>query len=154
MGRFAGAFQEALLVLWVGGLWMVGYGVAPTLFATLGDRQLAGLVAGKLFALVGWVGVVAAAVLLTSSLLRSGASALRRLPFWLVVAMLALTLAGQFGVQPLIAQLKAEAWPREVMESVVRDRFVAWHGIASVLYLLESLLGLALVAVLPAKWGR
>ena len=31
------------------------------------------------------------------------------------------------------------------MESVFRDRFSTWHGVASVLYVIESVLGLALV---------
>jgi hypothetical protein len=31
------------------------------------------------------------------------------------------------------------------MDGVVRDRFAAWHGVASVLYPLESVLGLAMV---------
>ena len=50
----------------------------------------------------------------------------------------------QQGWQPL-AQLKADALPREVMESVLRDRFATWHGISSILYLVQSLLGLCLV---------
>ena len=45
-----------------------------------------------------------------------------------------------------MAQLKADALPRDVMESVMRDRFVAWHGISSILYLVQSLLGVWLVA--------
>jgi hypothetical protein len=56
-----------------------------------------------------------------------------------------LVAAGQFGIQPLMVQLKADAFPRDVMESVMRDRFVAWHGISSILYLVQSLLGLWLV---------
>jgi hypothetical protein len=31
------------------------------------------------------------------------------------------------------------------MESVLRDRFAAWHGLASVLYVVECALGLALM---------
>jgi hypothetical protein len=69
----------------------------------------------------------------------------KRSVFWLVLAMALLTAASQFGIQPLMAQLKADALPREVMESVLRDRFAAWHGISSILYLLQSLLGLWLV---------
>jgi hypothetical protein len=45
----------------------------------------------------------------------------------------------------LLAQLKADALPRQVMESALRDRFAAWHGVSSGLYLIESLLGLWLV---------
>ena len=59
--------------------------------------------------------------------------------------MLALTLAGEFGVQPILASLKDQALPASVMESVFRDRFAAWHGVASVLYLIQSVLGMVLV---------
>lgn len=154
MRKFADALHGIVLTFWVGGLWAIGYLVAPTLFSTLSDRQLAGLVAGKLFSLIGWVGIGSAVYLLLFALLRSGAGALRRLSFWVVVAMLGLTLVGQFGIQPLLAHLKAEAWPRDVMGSVMRDRFAAWHGISSILYLIESVLGLLLVTLPAAKAGR
>jgi hypothetical protein len=133
------------ITLWVGGLWAIGYMAAPVLFASLGDRQLAGMVAGKLFALVGWVGIGAASYLLLFLVARCGGQVLRRAVFWLVILMLLMTVASQFGIQPLMAQLKADALPREVMESVLRDRFVAWHGISSILYLMQSMLGLWLV---------
>lgn len=66
--------------------------------------------------------------------------------------MLALIFVGEFGVQPVLASLKAQALPREVMASVLRDRFDTWHGVASVLYVIESVLGIVLV-VLQGK-GR
>ena len=145
MRSFADALYTIALTLWVGGLWAVGYLVAPTIFSTLADRQMAGMLAGKLFSMIGWVGLFCAAYLLLSMLLRLGGAALKRGVFWLVVVMLLLTAISQFGLQPWIAQLKAEALPREVMESVVRDRFATWHGISSILYLVQSLLGLLLV---------
>jgi hypothetical protein len=52
--------------------------------------------------------------------------------------MLLLTVAGQFGVQPILAQLKADSLPREVMESALRDRFMVWHGVSSVVYLIRA----------------
>lgn len=140
------ALYLTAITLWVGGLWAIGYIAAPVLFSSLGDRQMAGLVAGKLFALIGWVGLGCAAYLLLFVLMRSGASFFKSAVFWLVLLMGLLTLVSQFGIQPLMAQLKADALPREVMESVLRDRFAAWHGISSILYLLQSLLGLWLVA--------
>ncbi|MBL0167863.1 MAG: DUF4149 domain-containing protein [Propionivibrio sp.] len=145
MRRFSEALYFITLTLWVGGLWAIGYLVAPVLFATLADRQLAGMLAGKLFALIGWVGLASAAYLLLFMLIRLGRSALKRGVFWLLVVMLVLTVLSQFGIQPLLAQLKADALPREVMESVLRDRFAAWHGVSSILYLLQSVLGLLLV---------
>jgi hypothetical protein len=143
--RLSDALYFATLTLWVGGLWTIGYIVAPTLFATLADRQLAAMLAGKLFILIGWIGLGCAAYLLIFMLLRIGRAALKRWSFWLLLLMLGLTAASQFGIHPILAQLKADALPREVMESIMRDRFVTWHGIASILYLLQSVLGLLVV---------
>ncbi|CAG0957880.1 hypothetical protein MTYP_00560 [Methylophilaceae bacterium] len=137
----------ALVVItaWVGALWTVGYLVAPTLFHALNDRQLAGMLAGKLFALVAYVGVASAFYLLIHRLVRFGTGALKQGLFWLVLVMLLLVLAGHFGIQPLLAGLKAQAMPADVMQSIFADRFRTWHGIASIAYLIESLLGLVLV---------
>lgn len=145
MRKFSEALYLAVLTLWVGGLWAIGYLVAPVLFASLGDRQLAGVVAGKLFALIGWIGLGGAAYLLVFLVVRWRSAVFGRAVFWLVIAMAVLAAVGLFGIQPLMAQLKADALPRDVMESVLRDRFVTWHGVSSILYLLQSLLGLWLV---------
>jgi hypothetical protein len=151
--RLADALFTLALTLWVGGLWAIGYLVAPTLFASLGDRQLAGALAGKLFALIGWVGMACAAYMLIFLIVRLGGTVFKRALFWLLVVMLVLTLVSQFGLQPLIAELKAQAMPREVMESVLRDRFATWHGISSILYLVQSVLGL-LLALVGARGAR
>ena len=145
MRRIAESFYLVAITLWVGGLWAIGYMTAPVLFASLGDRQLAGLVAGKLFALIGWVGLGAATYLAVFLIGRWGGQVVKRAVFWLVILMALMTAASQFGIQPLMAQLKADALPREVMERVLRDRFATWHGISSILYLVQSLLGLWLV---------
>jgi hypothetical protein len=145
MRRLSEAFYQFAITLWVGGLWAIGYLAAPVLFAELGDRQLAGMLAGKLFALIAWFGLGAALYLLVFLFARSGARALRQAGFWLVVLMAAMAAVQLFGIQPLMAQLKLDALPREVMESVFRDRFATWHGISSIVYLLQSLCGLGLV---------
>ena len=133
------------LTLWVGGLWATGLIVAPTLFHALPDRALAGAVAGRLFTLMAYAGVACAAYLLLFRAVRFGGACFRHGIFWIVLTMLVLTLIGEFGVQPVLAGLKDQALPKEVMESVLRDRFAAWHGVASVLYLLQCVLGLWLV---------
>jgi hypothetical protein len=143
--KLSEALWFVAITLWVGGLWAIGYIAAPVLFSSLGDRQLAGLVAGKLFSLIGWVGLGSAAYLLLFLLVRQGGQVFKGAVFWLVLSMALLVAASQFGIQPLMAQLKADALPREVMASVLRDRFAAWHGISSILYLVQSLLGLWLV---------
>ena len=145
MRKLSEALWFIAITLWVGGLWAIGYIAAPVLFSSLGDRQLAGMVAGQLFSLMGWIGLGSAAYLLLFLLVRQGGHAFKGAVFWLVLSMGLLAAVSQFGIQPLMAQLKADALPREVMESVLRDRFAAWHGISSILYLVQSLLGVWLV---------
>lgn len=142
MRKFSEGLYFSVLALWVGGMWSIGYIAAPVLFASLESRQLAGMVAGKLFSTFGWVGLGSAIYLLVFLLFRWKIQVFKRAVFWLVLFMLVMAVASQFGIQPLMAQLKADALPREVMESVLRDRFSTWHGISSILYLMQSMLGL------------
>ena len=145
MNHWSDKLALIFITIWVGALWAIGYLAAPTLFTTLSDKQLAGMVAGRLFTLVAYVGMASAAYLLLQRLTRVGMSALRQPYFWIVLVMLLLTLAGHFGIQPVIAGIKAQALPADVMHSVFADRFRTWHGVASIAYLLQSLLGVALV---------
>jgi len=145
MGRLADYLFALALTLWVGALWAIGYISAPILFNTLSDHSLAGTLAGKQFVVVAWLGIGCALYLMCYLLAKEGVAALKGATFWLVLLMLLMVLAGHFGIEPVLNKLRLEALPREVMESVVRDRFVTWHGIASVLYLIQSVLGVALV---------
>lgn len=145
MGKFSDALALILITAWVGGLWAIGYLAAPALFYSLDDRQLAGMLAGKMFTWIAYVGIGAAFYLMIHRVLQYGTNALKQAFFWALLGMLLLTLAGQFGIQPLLAQLKAQALPADVMQSVFADRFRTWHGVASIAYLIESLLGLVLV---------
>ena len=55
------------------------------------------------------------------------------------------TLIIQCGIQPVMTGLKQQALPADVMHSVFADRFKMLHGISSIAYLIESLLGAFLV---------
>lgn len=145
MPRFFDAFALILITAWVGGMWAIGYLAAPVLFYSLDDRMLAGMLAGRMFTWIAYLGMFAGGYLLLQRLLSFGAGALKQAFFWAALVMLLLTLAGHFGIQPLLAQLKAQAGATDVMQSVFADRFRAWHGVASIAYLLQSLLGLVLV---------
>lgn len=146
MNHWTDKLAQILITAWVGGLWAIGYLAAPALFDSLpGDKQLAGVLAGNMFTLVAYVGMASAFYLLIHRLARFGTSALKQGFFWIVLAMLLLTVAGHFGIQPVMAQLKMQALPADVMQSVFADRFRAWHGVASIAYLMQSLLGLMLV---------
>ena len=137
-------FNLIVITLWIGALWMTGL-TAYVLFDTLQDKQLAGSLAGKLFTVVSYIGMASAFYLLVQRLLDYGTGALKQSFFWAVFVMLILILAGHFGIQPILAQLKADAMPADVMHSIFAERFGKWHGIASVAYLVECLLGFVLV---------
>lgn len=141
---FPAVITPVAITLWVGALWMTAM-TASVLFRTLPDRQLAGLVAGKLFTIVSIIGIVCGLWLLLQRLASGGLSALKQSLFWVLLIMWVLVLVGEFGIQPLLAQLKASALPNDVMQSVFASRFRTWHGVASIAYLAECLLGLWLV---------
>ncbi len=138
--------------LWVGGIWAIGYLAVPVLFQTLPDRQLAGLVAGKMFTGMAYAGIGCAIYLLAYQSIRFGRQAWKQRPFLVVVAMLILLLIGQFAIQPIMLDLKSQASPLDVMQSAMAAQFKWLHGLSSILYLLQSLLGIGLlIDPLPVK---
>lgn len=132
------------VTLWVGSLWSVGFLAVPVLFHALPDRMLAGMLAGKMFTLVAYVGIASGCIVLVLQAVESGRAALRQ-PVFLIAAGMLLALAGEFGLQPEMANLKALAAPGDVMHSAFAARFQALHHIATGLYAAQSLLGIALV---------
>lgn len=148
MNKWSDKLSLIVITLWVGALWTTG-AVAYVLFDSLQDKQLAGQLAGKLFTYVSYLGLFAGFYLLVQRLFAVGLQALKQGYFWAVLMMLLLVLAGHFGIQPVLAQLKANALPLDVMNSVFSSRFKTWHGVASIAYMLQCLLGL--IVVLRAK---
>jgi hypothetical protein len=145
MRRFWDGLAGVLLVLWIGGMWAIGAVAAPVLFTQLADKSVAGNIAGQLFDITAWIAIAAATYLLLYRLVRDGGAALKTLFFWVVVVMLVLTLITHFGIAPLMQSLKNQAMPHAVMQSVFADRFARWHGVSSIVYLIQSALGLLLV---------
>ena len=133
-----------VISFWVGGLWMTGLS-ASILFDTISDRSLAGSAAGELFATISNIGLVCGLLLLLEYFFAKSDASFKQPYFWIIVAMLLLVATGQFGIQPLLAQIKVDALPNDVMSSGHADRFAAWHGVAGIVYLVECLLGIALI---------
>ena len=133
--------ERILLTLWVGGLWMIGYLAVPLLFHQLDDSRLAGQLAGEMFRALNWFGLVAGGLLLLGNRLQARRPGIDWRAVTLVV-MLVLILANLFGISPLMQELKS-AGMSEGSEAAAR--FARLHGLASFLYLIESLLGLGLV---------
>ena len=134
--------DRILLTLWVGGMWIVGYVVAPVLFGML-ERQLAGEVAGRLFSIMSYIGLVCGALLLLSVLVKHG---LRHWRVLVLLGMLLVIVIGQFVLQPMMVELKAAG-----LEGEIKEQFGRLHGISSGLFLLNSLAGLALVVFNKVK---
>ena len=145
MKKIADAMALLSITAWVGGLWGIGYVAVPVLFQTLPDRMLAGMLAGKMFTLVAYIGIACACYLLFYFFKASGRAVLGQTVFRVVVVMLLLSIVGQFGIQPIMADLKAQALPSDIMHSAFADRFKMLHGVSSILYLVQSLLGVFLV---------
>ena len=132
--------DKLLLTLWVGAIWTVGYIVAPVLFNML-DKPVAGNVAGQLFTIVSYLGLVAGTFLIINILMRNSFSVSKQdWQFWLIIVMLFITVIGQFVLQPMMSELKAAG-----MQGENASRFGKLHGISSVLFLINSLAGLVLV---------
>ncbi|MBX9847713.1 MAG: DUF4149 domain-containing protein [Rhodocyclaceae bacterium] len=147
MRKLADALYSISISLWVGGLLAIGYVAVPVLFAYLADRSIAGFLAGNMFAIGSWIGLVCALYLLAYLFRRHGRQALHNPVTALVAAMLLLSVIGQFVIQPIITGLRAEALPLPVMQSALATTFARWHGVSSVLYLVQAVLGLALVVM-------
>lgn len=133
------------ITAWVGSLWAIGYLAVPVLFYAQTDRQLAGLLAGSMFTKASYLGMICGAYLIGYSFMKSGRTAISQPLFWVIAAMLALTILIQFGIQPVMTGLKAQALPLDVMHSEFSNRFKMLHGLSSIVYLAQSLLGALLV---------
>lgn len=142
--RLLPAVRLIISALWAGSLWTVGYLVAPVLFTTLTDRVLAGTIAGSIFRIEAWLSI-ACGLLLLAIVVFDDASRERRGLLRLILLMLLCVVAGYFGLQPWMAALREAAGPTGVMEGAARTQFGILHGVASLIYLFQSLLALVLI---------
>jgi len=134
------AVEKILLTLWVGGMWTAGYVVAPILFKQL-DRMTAGHIAGQMFTIISYIGLVALLAVLLLAMMQIGMRAWRQWRYRIVLVMLLLVVIAQFGLQPVMVELKTAG-----LQGSNARQFASLHAVASILYLINSVLGLALVA--------
>jgi hypothetical protein len=148
--NYWGAQRIFILIagLWVGSLLSAGYLVAPAIFSTMTDRQAAGMVAGSIFRLEAYLSVIVCIglMVLANLLVNRGLNQFRIIR-WLLLAMLLCSLAATLILIPWMNALRdsalAEGMP--VMLSPSATLFGQLHGVSSVLYLLQSILGVYLV---------
>ncbi|WP_416190528.1 DUF4149 domain-containing protein [Neisseria sp. CCUG17229] len=132
----------ALAAIWLGMQVMAGYVAAPVLFKSLPKLQ-AGAIAGELFNVVSYTGLVVWALVYfvgkRTAAVRNGQSINGKLiaVLWLGLA------ANQFLVTPVIEAHKTQTtnW----LLSLTGGSFGMWHGISSLIYMICAILALVLV---------
>ena len=133
--------------LWVGGFITIGYLVTPILFSALGDRQVAGMIAGNLFRLEAYLSVVLSVVLmLASNFLAFKGFDHFRVVRWILLGMLACAVGAGFILMPWMSSLRDQALIEglSVMASSSAPLFSRLHGISSGVFIAQSILGIAL----------
>lgn len=145
------AIQRLFLILaglWVGSLCTVGLLVVPTIFTSLQDRQVAGMIAAAIFQAEAYVSVAicVALLLLANILIKRNVDDYRSIR-WLILVLLLISALTCFGLIPYMDGLRAEALilGMPVMASPSATLFGRLHGISSGLFLLQSVLGLWMV---------
>ena len=140
--------------LWVGGFVTVGYLVTPILFSTLGDRQVAGIVAGNIFRLEAYLSIALSLVLMLAAnfLIAKGENAYRLIR-WYLLAMLACAIGAGLILIPWMSSLRdlANADSISVMASSSAVLFSRLHSVSSSLFVIQGLLGIALLWRLTKK---
>jgi len=134
--------ERLLLTIWIGGMWTVGYIVAPTLFSVLDDRALAGSIAGRLFTIMSFLGIFCSVALLAGQIMQFGKACLSKAHWqsWVLAGMLIIIMIGQFYIQPIMSDMREAGLVGDVAKN-----FGRLHGVSSVLFLINSLGGLVLI---------
>jgi uncharacterized membrane protein len=103
------------LVIWVGGLIFFSFVLAPTVFAVLPTKQLAGVVVSRSLGIMHWMAITCGVVFAVTSMIDSrmvnGAAepfAARNL---IIYAMIILTLVGMFGIASRMLALREQMNP-------------------------------------------
>ena len=147
---YLGAQRIFILIagLWVGSLLTVGYLVAPAIFSTMTDRQAAGMVAGSIFRLEAYLSmIVCIGLMVLANLLVNRSLHQFKIIRWLLLAMLFCSVAAAFVFIPWMNALRDNALAQgmPVMLSPSAMLFGRLHGASSILFMIQSVLGIFLV---------
>ena len=145
-------FLETIaIVAWLGALTVIGYVVAPVLFQNL-PKMKAGDIAGQLFHIVSYIGIIAAVVLIFSGSLKNGfKSFLGSLKGFFIAIALLCTLINEFFITPVIVALKTNA--KNMLYQQVGGSFTQWHGVSQMIYLITAI-SLFLFVIFWAKENK
>ena len=123
------------LVVWVGGLIFFSFVLAPTVFAVLPTRQLAGSVVSRSLGIMHWMAITCGVVFAVTSMIDSRIVNGVAEPFaarnLIVYAMIILTLVGMFGIASRMLALREQmnpidAVPHDDARRVEFNRLHVW----------------------------
>jgi len=127
-----------------------GYVVAPVLFAKASSISLAGSLAGSIFHLAN-MGILFLAAAVTVFWLRMGKSGMvpGKWRWSLLVSLALLVAANEYGISPVIADLKMQIGPMDQLsdDDPQRKLFGMWHGISALIHLFAVVAAAALVSL-------
>lgn len=142
MNRSETIGERLLLTLWVGALWSIGYMAVPLAFVSL-ETLVAAEYAAKLFFAVNVIGLISGTLILIGKVIIQRGKVLYSWRFWVLVAMLIITLVFSSYVQPEMASIKViDNWR---LDADLAQRFERLHLLSQNLYLMLSIAGLLLV---------
>lgn len=144
--------ELVVLSLWLGASVFVSAAVAPSLFAVLPTRSLAGAVVGRLLPIVFYSGMIAGAVVLAGMFVDQRGWRWRGRESAGAVIILACAVA-QFVILPRIERLRAEiGGPMDALpaDDLRRAAFGRLHGL-SVAWLGLAMLAAVVAMVLSAR---
>ena len=144
MNPFLNKLSFIFTSIWIGGLWamlMVTY----VIFNIIPSSYIAGVIVSNLFTYINIFGMATLVLALIYGFHIESIRFFKKIQAWLALFILVIVCISFFGINPILEALKVEAFPKEVMESVFADRFSAWHGIASIAYLIQCILGIFLL---------
>jgi Domain of unknown function (DUF4149) len=144
------------LIAWIGSLIFFSFVLAPTAFAVLPSRHLAGSVVARSLGALHWIGLISGLVFLFASLLYARLNLGDARPFAarnvLIVLMLVLTCISQFGISPRMHAIRTAVgeFDNVPLDEPARLEFNALHAWSTRLEGSVFLLGL-IVAYLTAQ---
>jgi uncharacterized membrane protein len=108
-------FMLLSLVCWIGGIIFFAFVMAPSVFAVLPTRELAGRVVNRTLPILHWIGLASGVVFLLTSMANSLATTGSLHPFAcrnvVVLLMIVLVLVSQFGIGSKMMALRRDMGP-------------------------------------------
>ena len=113
---------QLVLAAWAGSLWTICGVVAPSLFAVLPERQIAGQVAGYFFSVATWLGLALGSIVLALLLMRKQRNKIM------------FVLLGLAASAPLLSELIVRPVMHAARAAGDMARFGMLHGVSALLF--------------------